>query len=314
VAMDLPELSRDGATLIFRSSLESVNPAAIAFDPVTEEIGAVALLQRRSGVLMPTDISPDGAWLALYNSLERQHDIFLMRADGRDLTRLTDDVASDRVPRFTPDGGALTFYSNQLGQYDSWLIQRDGSGRTRLSDFGESGGGYPMFAPDGKRLIVVRSDTRIPMLGSAPWPLTLQSATSLTGIDVAGGRLVASRWSGDGRWLTGGVQAPSGATRGNAIYEMATGHARTLSDDAIGEGLGWLPGFRRVVYFTRSGALVVQDIESLQRRVLSIALPYPPDQLGAIVAAPDGRTLYYGARQVESNIWMVRRTADGLMP
>jgi hypothetical protein len=32
------------------------------------------------------------------------------------------------------------------------------------------------------------------------------------------------------------------------------------------------------------------------------------------VAAPDGRTLYYGARQVESNIWMVRRAAGGLMP
>jgi hypothetical protein len=32
----------------------------------------------------------------------------------------------------------------------------------------------------------------------------------------------------------------------------------------------------------------------------------------SIVAAPDGRTLYYGAQQVESNIWIVRRAApDG---
>jgi hypothetical protein len=94
---------------------------------------------------------------------------------------------------------------------------------------------------------------------------------------------------------------------------LATGRARTLSDDGIGN-LTWLPGFRRLVYFTRSGALVVQDIESLQRRVLSTALPYPPDQLGNIVAAPDGRTLYYGARQVESNIWMLRRATDGRTP
>jgi eukaryotic-like serine/threonine-protein kinase len=314
VAMDLPQLSRDGGTLIFRSRLESVNPAAIAFDPVNERIGAVALLQRRSGVLLPTDVSPDGAWLALYNGLERQQDIFLMRADGRDLTRLTDDVARDWMPRFTPDGAALTFYSNQLGPYDGWLIRRDGSGRTRLSDFGESGGYYPTFAPDGERLIMVRADSQTVMIGSAPWPITLVSATRLTGFDVAGGLMYASQWSGDGRWLTGGVQPPSGVIRGNAIYEIATSRARTLSNDGIGDLIAWLPGFQRLVYFTRSGALVVQDIESLQRRVLSTALPYPPDEQGSIVAAPDGRTLYYGARQVESNIWMVRRAADGQTP
>ena len=96
-----------------------------------------------------------------------------------------------------------------------------------------------------------------------------------------------------------------------ADFEFATRHGRVLSDGGIGDQVGWLPGFRRVVYFTRSGALVVQDIESLQRRVLSTASPYPPDQLGKIVAAPDGRMLFYGARQVESNIWMVRRVADG---
>jgi eukaryotic-like serine/threonine-protein kinase len=314
VAMDLPQLSRDGATLIFRSRLESVNPAAIAFDPAAERIGEVTLLQRRSGVLVPTDISPDGAWLALYNGLERQQDIFLMRADGRDLTRLTDDIARDWIPRFTPDGAALTFYSNQLGPYDVWLIRRDGSGRTQLTDFGEAGAYYGMFAPDGERLIVLRADSVIPMVGSAPWPLTLESATPLTGLDVAGGRMYTAQWSGDGRWLTGGVQPPSGAVRGNAVFELATGHARTLSDDGIGDVIAWLPGFRRVVYFTRSGALVVQDIESLQRRVLSTALPYPPDQMGSIVAAPDGRTLYYGARQVESNIWMLRRASDGRTP
>jgi hypothetical protein len=36
--------------------------------------------------------------------------------------------------------------------------------------------------------------------------------------------------------------------------------------------------------------------------------------MGSIVAAPDGRTLYYGARQVESNIWLVRRAPEGRTP
>jgi eukaryotic-like serine/threonine-protein kinase len=313
VAMDLPQLSRDGGTIIFRSRLESVNPAAIAFDPATEQVGSVTLLQQRSGLLAPTGISPDGAWLALHNALERQQDIFLMRPDGRDLTRLTDDVARDWYPRFTPDGEALTFYSNQLGPYESWLIRRDGSGRTQLSDFGEFHGHSAVFAPDGERLLILRADSLVSMIGAAPWPVTPETATRLTGFDVPGGRMFATQWSPDGRWLTGGVRPASGAFRGNAIYEMATGQARALNDDGLGEQVAWLPGSRRVVYFTKSGALVVQDIGSLQRRVLSDALPYPPDQLGHIVAAPDGRTLFYGARRVESNIWMVRRAAAGRM-
>ncbi|MFN2315974.1 MAG: protein kinase [Gemmatimonadales bacterium] len=314
VAMDLPQLSRDGGAIIFRSRLESVNPAAITFDPIAERIGAVTLLQQRSGMLVPTDISPDGTWLALYNASERQQDIFLMRADGRDLTRLTDDVARDWIPRFTPDGAALTFYSNQLGPYDGWLIRRDGSGRTRLTDFGEVGVNFTVFAPDGERLLVMAENNNLPLIGTTPWPVTPETATRLTGLDVAGGRMVPSSWSPDGRWLTGVVQPPSGGFRGTAIYEMAAGRARALSSDGISLVLGWLPGYRRVVYFTESGALVVQDIESLERRVLSAALPYPPDLYGSLVAAPDGRTLYYGARQVESNVWMVRRAPEGREP
>jgi eukaryotic-like serine/threonine-protein kinase len=314
VAMDLPQLSRDGSTIIFRARLESVNPASIAFDPVTERVGPVALLQQRSGLLVPSDVSPDGAWLALFSPLERQQDLFLMRRDGRDLTRLTDDVARDWYPRFTPDGEAVTFYSNQLSTFQSWLIRRDGSGRTRLSDFGEDRTYFPVFAPDGERLLIVTADSLVSHIGAAPWPVTPETATRLTGMDLPGGRLYASRWSPDGRWLTGMVQPPSGASRGIAIYELATSHARLLSDDGLSEILAWLPGSGRVVYFTRSGALVVQDVGTLERRVVSQGLAYPPDEFGSIVASPDGRTLFYGARQVESNIWVVRRAAAGRAP
>ncbi|MDZ4673069.1 MAG: protein kinase [Gemmatimonadota bacterium] len=307
VSMDLPQLSRDGASIIFRSKLESVNPAAIAFDPVAERVGTVRLLQRRSGILAPSDISPDGAWLALYNSPDRQQDLFVMRPDGSELTRLTDDPARDWNPRFTPDGEALTFHSNQSGIYEGWLLRRDGSGRTRLTDFGGAGVVYPMFAPDGQRLMVERFDSIMPVVGSSPWPLTRENATVLAGAALPEGDLNTAYWSRDGRWFSGGIQSAFGGIQGNGLYEVATGRITKLSDDAYGDELAWLPGYRRVVYFTGSGALVVQDVESLVRRVLSPALPYPPDQLGSIVAAPDGRTLYYGARQIESNIWMVRR-------
>ena len=38
-------------------------------------------------------------------------------------------------------------------------------------------------------------------------------------------------------------------------------------------------------------------------------LPYPPDPLAGVIASPDGRTLYYGARQTQANIWIVKRAS-----
>ena len=68
-----------------------------------------------------------------------------------------------------------------------------------------------------------------------------------------------------------------------------------------------MPDNRHVVYFTTRGALVMQDVETLERREVLRTLPWPPDQLGSLAASPDGRTLYYGAHQMEANIWLVKR-------
>jgi serine/threonine protein kinase len=65
VAMDLPKISADGASVIFRSMNAAVNPAAIAFDPSTERALGVTLLQHRTGILLPVNVSADGQWLAI---------------------------------------------------------------------------------------------------------------------------------------------------------------------------------------------------------------------------------------------------------
>ena len=99
----------------------------------------------------------------------------------------------------------------------------------------------------------------------------------------------------------------SGEARGNALYEVATGKTRALSNDVNTAAMGWLPGYRRVAYFNTRGTLFVQDIETLQRREIKVELPYAPDQSRSIAISPDGRTLYYGAYQVGANVWMVKQ-------
>src|SRR4029450_10269420 len=107
---------------------------------------------------------------------DRRQDIFIMRPNGSELRRVTDDDARDWTPRFTADGTALTFFSNSSGKYDGWSIRLDGSGRTRLTDL-LPGVSFTMFAPDGKRLMAAGIDTGS-FIGEAPWPLTVKTVTA----------------------------------------------------------------------------------------------------------------------------------------
>ena len=307
VDMDLPHLSRDGSTIIFRSKMESVNPAAVAFDHGAARIGASRLLQLRSGILIPTDVSPDGQWLSLVNVPDRGQDVFLMRTDGSRLTRLTDDAARDWSPRFSHDGKQLVFYSNREGRYNAYTIRLDGSGRTRITDF-PAGVTFAMFSPDGKRLAVGQVPTG-GLIGSEPWPMTVESSLRLP-LAVDNGEMTPTYWSRDGRWLSGYIVNAAGEANGFGVHEVSTGKTRRLNDESRGFDVAWLPGNRQVVYFTGRGMLVMQDVETLARRTVSGVLPHPPDLLNSIVVSPDGRTLYYGARQVESNIWIVKRPVD----
>ena len=306
VAMDLPHASRDGTALIFRSKLETVNPAAIAFDPAAARVSEVRLLQNRTGTLTPTDVSPDGNWLALMSVLDRQQDLFVMRADGTALTRLTDDLARDWHPRFIGDGSSLAFYSNRSGKYDAWSIRVDGSARTQLSDM-HPGIAFGAFSPDGKTLVasIIPSGA---VFATAPWPFTRATAKPVPGLELPSGELTPTLWSRSGRWLSGYVVNKEGEMRGLGVYDITTGRARLLNADARGYELAWLPGERQVVYFNERGTLALEDIVTHERRAITGTLPYPPDPFGGIVASPDGRTLYYGALRAESNIWLVKRS------
>jgi Tol biopolymer transport system component len=303
---DLPRVSRDGRAILFRSKIESANPAAVSFDQSAMRISGARLLQHRTGSLLPTDVSPDGAWLALMNALDRETDLWVMRVDGSELRRLTDDAARDWTPQFTPDGRAVTFFSNRQGHYDAFQIGVDGSGLTRLTDF--AGGAYfAVFAPVGGKLLVSGYATG-PRLAQAPWPVTEARSTPL-GPDSLNHRVVnVDAWSHDGRWVSGYLDLPSGETRGHVVIDVASGKAHQLNDDSNGYSAAWLPDSHHVMYFTRTGALVVQDVVTLARDTVKGALPYPPDVINSLAIAPDGRTLYYAAREVQANIWMVRRS------
>ncbi|MDR4471162.1 MAG: hypothetical protein MRJ92_00460 [Nitrospira sp.] len=103
-----------------------------------------------------------------YKALLAQHlvepgrlEIFIMNADGSGKQQVTTNGASNFSPYFHPDGHRVIFSSNVetrneggRPEFHLYLVNEDGTGMERVS-FGGKFNSFPMFSPDGKRLVWV---------------------------------------------------------------------------------------------------------------------------------------------------------------
>ena len=88
-------------------------------------------------------------------------ELFVMDADGRNPRQVTTLGKASFGPWFTPDGKRLIFSSNvddpQSRSFDLYLVNLDGTGLERVTTFTtpdhDDFDGFPMFSPDGKRLV-----------------------------------------------------------------------------------------------------------------------------------------------------------------
>ncbi|WP_447974847.1 TolB family protein [Nitrospira sp. Kam-Ns4a] len=110
----------------------------------------------------------DQASLEAYRALLQQGlvepsqlEIFVMNADGSGKRQVTANGASNFAPFFHPDGRRIIFASNLHDRgregppsFHLYLIADDGSGLERVTFDGHFNS-FPMFSPDGKRLVWV---------------------------------------------------------------------------------------------------------------------------------------------------------------
>ncbi len=81
--------------------------------------------------------SPDGEWIAFAIQIDKQSDVFVMRADGSEVTNLTNtSPASEFQPVWTADSEQLIFvsFTPVEGEHDLFIMQRDGSQVMALTD------------------------------------------------------------------------------------------------------------------------------------------------------------------------------------
>lgn len=157
--------------------------------------------------------SPDGQWVAFTSN--RAHygaqpetgtpdvDVYVMRADGSDVRRVTTDPGNDYDPSWSPDGAALVFSSDRASRGDLYRVRIADGHTDRLTTNFVGRAIMPAVSPDGSKVAFAAQTLRL----GAFWVFQLHV------LDLASGRTEPLPGSGGACW-------PSWSRDGRALYNV----------------------------------------------------------------------------------------------
>jgi len=148
-----PALAPEGSLVVFSEGAGLL----MAYD-WRKHGGKEALVQLTTMGATYSDImprfSPDGKSIVFVSRRDDDMEIYHMRADGSEQTRLTKSPGIDIHPSYSPDGKRIAFTSNRDGKYEIYVMNADGSNVRRVTTDLEHNK-FPCWHPDGKHLVFV---------------------------------------------------------------------------------------------------------------------------------------------------------------
>ena len=145
--------------------------------------------------------SPDGRRVAFKSNRGGSYNLYVMDADGRNLTRLTDHGGADHDPAWLPDGESIVYASDRdrgPGRHDLYRLWLADGRIDRLTVFFEGMAIMPSVSPDGNW--VAFSSQTLPQRGGWTWQVhVLEIATLMTWAFDESGPACWPSWSPDGQ-------------------------------------------------------------------------------------------------------------------
>jgi Tol biopolymer transport system component len=243
------------------------------------------------------DVSPDGSRIAFVSDRLGHKEIWLMQADGSDLTQLTNLRSVCWRPRWSPDGHQIVFNVGLVGMNRDIHVIDDAGGAPRRLTADASSDEWPTWSQDGRWIYFMSDRSGAREIWKVP-------AVGGPAVQVTKGGGVKAWESRDGRFLfysTAPARAP-------AIWRMpVSGGTPTLVLN-FPEGTSW--GGEWVltdsgIYWVNREASPRPAIEFLSFVTGSVTRAVTPlgayDTGSGFSVSPDGRWLVFTQREYSSS-------------
>jgi TolB protein len=240
-----------------------------------------------------------------YSDREGSAEIYVVNADGSNVTNLTNHPANDSFPAWSPDGTRIAFVSDRDENQEIYLMNADGSNQTRLTD-SPYYDDWPVWSPNGTRIAffnrqglqVINADGSDLTLVTTrnvvptPWgkPFTWSPDSTRIAFIFAGNQLYVADADGSGEVLL--VDIPSRGLSGPSGYPA------------------WSPDGTQIAVAGPDGPIYVVDVNSSAPPQL-----VTPDCGGGFLTwSPDSTQIAFHGRCRESGVGLYVMNRDGSQP